>query len=285
MIDAVKLHPINGDPCIMWTGIEDMQRPIRRIFRLNAFREILRTGQMTLTAPHVWDDPQEDPIVLCMLDGRHAGIPRQQSLAEYLAPAWAQCWSFNPGSDTLLRAYSRVTIDKDTKRNREQNDEGVIVKTTPHRMIQAMKARHQAKVSGHFVIGKVQYHPMEAIGDQITKIVNSQHGPSYFQTVQGRADSLIWKRDYFRHEEEVRVLNIVGDPTAERTDFLTVPIDPNELFEEISFDPRLISFERKEREDEIKQLGFVGAVTPDQGYQKIVRLIPMNRAWAAPPTG
>ncbi|MEJ7925805.1 hypothetical protein WG908_03435 [Sphingobium sp. AN641] len=282
MIDAVQLRPIAGDPCIMWTGIEDMQRPIRRIFRLEAFREILRSGQMTLTAPHVWDDPQEDPVAHCMMDGLRIGKHPQQSLSAYLAPAWAQCWSLNPGSDTLLRAYSRVRIDNDTRRNRGQDEEGVIVKTTPHRMIQAMKGWHQAKLAGHLVIGKVQYNPANAIGDQIVRIVHSDYGPQYFRTVQGRADSLIWKRDYFAHEQEVRILNIVAEPGDVRPDFLPMPINPNEVFEEISFDPRLISFERMEREREIKELGFAGSITHDLSYMRTEYLIPMEREWAAP---
>src|SRR3546814_9675504 len=56
-----------------------------------------------------------------------------------------------------------------------------------------------------------------------------------------------------------------------------VRVDPNRLFHSISFDPRLISFEAKEREAEVRDAGYSGEIRPDQSYQKIVNLLEMRR--------
>jgi hypothetical protein len=61
-----------------------------------------------------------------------------------------------------------------------------------------------------------------------------------------------------------------------------VRVDPNMLFQSISFDPRLISFEKKEREEEIRNAGFTGEVRPDHSYQKIINLLEMQRDWPDP---
>ncbi|WP_206523483.1 hypothetical protein, partial [Mesorhizobium sp. M5C.F.Ca.IN.020.29.1.1] len=108
----MELVPISGDPTRFVTRIPDLDAPIRRIFPLQRLLEVVKSGQMALVATRLWDDPREDPAALCMLDGsQHIPGKSQRPLAAYLAPAWAQCWSLNPGSDTLLRAYSRVNLD------------------------------------------------------------------------------------------------------------------------------------------------------------------------------
>lgn len=281
MIDAAQLLPITGEPSVMWTRIEDANKPMRRIFPLWLLFRAVRLKKLTLVSPRKWEDPQEDPAALCMLDGHKFGKP-QQSLEHYLAPCWAQCWSLNPGSDTLLRAYSRVTLDPLEQRNIDPRNEGVTVTTTPQRMIQALKAWREFQNKGHFVIGAVSYHSVEEISQAITSFVKSDLGPKHFQTVQGRADSLLWKRVYFRHEAEVRILNIVAGGLDGSPDFIHLPFEPNELFEEVSFDPRLSPFERAERKAELERLGYTGTISEDQSYHKIIRGITMEKDWPDP---
>jgi hypothetical protein len=47
-----------------------------------------------------------------------------------------------------------------------------------------------------------------------------------------------------------------------------VPINPNEVFEEIAFDPRLATFERREREAIIRSLEYTGKITETGLYQR-----------------
>jgi hypothetical protein len=57
---------------------------------------------------------------------------------------------------------------------------------------------------------------------------------------------------------------------------MRVKIDPNVLFDEVTFDPRLELFERKEREAVIKNLGYTGKIVDSNLYQRpelVVRLV------------
>jgi hypothetical protein len=282
----MELIHISDDPCRFIVRINNLDQPIRRIFPLSRFIETLRSKEMGLVAPRLWDDPREDPTALCMLDGRHLSPPKdQQPLSAYLAPVWAQCWSLNPGSDTLLRAYSRVRIDEQTRRNIHRDEEGVIVTTTVRHLLAASEAWHADGANGHVVVGRVEYLADSEIGQRIVNACNTgELGPNFFRTVQGRADSLMWKRDYFSHEQEARLMLIARVwPDDEPVPAVrSVRIDPNVLFRSISVDPRLISFEAKEREAELREVGFNGEIHPDLSYQKVFNLLEMRRDWPAP---
>lgn len=47
-----------------------------------------------------------------------------------------------------------------------------------------------------------------------------------------------------------------------------MPIEPSAVFDEISFDPRLETFERRERGAVIRSLGYKGAITESDLYQR-----------------
>jgi hypothetical protein len=212
-----------------------------------------------------------------------SGIPhKQRPLAPFLAPAWAQCWSFNPGSDTLLRAYSRVILDPLESRNVDPRNEGVTVTTTPRRLASALAQWASNNKNFHFVIGRVTYKSEELIGKDIVNIVNGKDGPGFFRSVQGRAESLLWKRDFFRHEEEVRLICLQREGPRDAEKFKSFPIDPNEAFAEISFDPRLKTFERREREAEIQRLGYKGELREDRSYIGTFYQLQMLKDWPEP---
>ncbi|MCZ8546316.1 hypothetical protein OOJ09_19175 [Mesorhizobium qingshengii] len=281
----MNLVQINDDPSQFAARIPDLDLPVRRIFPLARLLDAMRSNEMALVAPQLWDDPREDPTVLCMLDGTNLVQNKgQRQLADYLAPAWAQCWSLNPGSDTLLRAYSRVRLDPQSRRNTDRLDEGVTVTTTVRRLLAAGEGWHADGADGHIVVGRVEYLEDQEISQRIVNACNGEQGPRFFCTVQGRANSLLWKRDYFGHEQEVRLL-LIGrswrqdkpSPTLRR-----LRIDPNSLFTSISFDPRLVDFEAIEREAEFREAGYTGEVTRDLSYQKTLSLLMMTRDWPDP---
>ncbi|EKO3577004.1 hypothetical protein P0F01_003152, partial [Vibrio metschnikovii] len=58
---------------------------------------------------------------------------------------------------------------------------------------------------------------------------------------------------------------------------LQVQIDPNTLFDEVSFDPRLDEFERREREDVVRNLGFTGTINNNDLYQRILLQISIDK--------
>jgi hypothetical protein len=277
---------IGADPARHRVRLPDLDVQVRRIFPLGRFLELLQSKKLGLVTPHIWDDPREDPANLCMLDGRMLVPPKgQQPLSAYLAPLWAQCWSLNPGSDTLLRAYSTVSIDPGTQRNRTRDNEGVIVTTTVRHLLSAAEAWHADGADSHFVIGRVEYMEDREIGQRIVNACNTEpHGPTFFGTVQGRAESLLWKRSYFEHEQEVRLMLIARSwPKNEAVPKVrSVRTDPNKIFLNFAFDPRLVPFERMEREAECRAAGFTGEIRLDENYQKVLHLLEMRREWPQP---
>ena len=83
------------------------------------------------------------------------------------------------------------------------------------------------------------------------------------------------KRAQFSHENEVRLLCVGPNKLGTGEDIRHFSIDPNNLFIEIAFDPRLISFERLEREQALRALGYAGQIREDISYAKVLNLIPL----------
>lgn len=190
-----------------------------------------------------------------MRDGRN---PRggQKQLQDFLMPAYAQCWSFESSSDILLRAYSRVTVHPILRRNMEPALEGVRVETTPRRLIQSVNSYAANQRGVQFYLGRVSYAPAKEVSQHIVNSL-AEIGAAEIGRGDHRAEMLFLKRDYFRHEDEVRLLAIFDNHGA-KFDTYPVQIDPNQLFRKVEFDPRLITFERREREAKARELGYTG---------------------------
>ena len=257
----LELIQVGEDPCRFVARLPDLDVPIRRIFNFKWLLKTLRSKKMGLLAPHTWEDPREDLTALCMLDGFRL-TPRkgQTSLALYLAPVWSQCWSLNPGSDTLLRAYSHVKKHKKTRRNIRRQNEGVAVTTTVRKLLAAAEGWNRDGANCHVVVGRVEYLDDKEIQQRIVNACNGEYGPQFFSTVRGRADSLMWKRNYFHQEDEVRLL-LIGrewDRKATSPSVRNMRVDPDTLFTSISVDPRLEPFEANEREIELGRVPING---------------------------
>jgi hypothetical protein len=61
-------------------------------------------------------------------------------------------------------------------------------------------------------------------------------------------------------------------------------VDPNTLFTDVAFDPRLISFERREREEKLRKVAFTGPVREDISYIGVFNTISLQD-WLEPETG
>jgi hypothetical protein len=264
-------------------SIEDMDRPLHRIFPVWHFERLCALKQLVLVTPSLWIDPREDPCAGFVLTPQPGTTNRpQQSVADYLREGWAQCWSYEADSDVLLRAYSRVILDPLIQRNTTPAEEGIRVTTTAGRLIAAMETWGERHTDCHFYIAPVTYESDNVFGQALANHLSRPEGPRYFSTPDGRADSLFVKRAQFSHENEVRILCVGPDKLGTGEKIRSFPIDPNALFTEVSFDPRLISFERREREQKLRSLGFTGPMREDQSYAKVFTLIPMAKGWPDP---
>ncbi len=195
----------------------------------------------------------------------------------YLKPAYAQCWSKTEESDTLLRAYSRVVKDPHFGRNIDPRQEGVRVRTSVSCLIGASQDWARALSGVSCFIGAVQYGTAAEIKQHLVNLVD-QFGPAKLGVGQLRAKLLLLKRKAFSHENEIRLI-CVDERKVEQLNVLRVSVAPNELIEEVTFDPRLPTFERKEREEAIRSLGYTGQFGSSDLYQKLFIELPLPNGW------
>ncbi len=246
--------------------ISDPDLPIYRIYSLWFLEEALRLRQLALTLPASWEDPFEivgDAIAV----NTHRGDRIEQVIInQSLPPAFAQCWSRTGESDSLLRAYSRVVKDPHFGRNTCPRDEGVRVRSTPRKLLQALLAGTPPGLKGHWFVGAVQYLPREALLQEIANAIG-RHGFQVFEVPSNRAKLLLLKRDAFSHEAEIRII-FVRQNREPREAVIRVPIEPSAVFDEMSFDPRLQTFERRERETVARSLGYQGQIAESGLYQR-----------------
>ena len=118
--------------------IDDQDAPIYRIFRLAHFREGIQNRELVLVPPHRWDDPFENLLTRCAISYARQPQRPQQFFDKLRKPLHAQCWSMVQESDTLWRAYSRVVKDRASNRNICPDDEGVQVRSTPRKLLNAL---------------------------------------------------------------------------------------------------------------------------------------------------
>jgi hypothetical protein len=258
----------------------DLDRPLYRIFPLWAFEDMLRVKRLVLVPPSFWEDPLEDiPSSIMMQRPDNA----QKELNGYLHPARCQCWSFESESDSLLRAYSRVTIDPLHSRNCEPRNEGVMVRTTPRRLSRSLKEWRERVTWGRFYLGRVEYLGNDEASQKIADILRNK-GPVEMGRGMNRAQSLLLKRKAFSHEDEVRLIWVCDD-RREVEKAMTVNVNPNDFIDEVTFDPRLKRFELLERQQSAKALGYEGAFIEGGLYQRTLfqTFVPWNwEEWEGP---
>ena len=255
-------------------NIADPDAPIYRIYPLWFFEEALRLRQLVLVAPEGWEDPYEIlPSRVMIVHERTA--PSQQRPLGPLRPAYAQCWSNTRESDTLLRAYSRVVKDSQFGRNTSPRDEGVRVRSTSRKLLQGLEAWSPSPAAKSCFIGAVLYADGEQILQDLTNLID-QHGAEALAEGRLRAALLLLKRSAFQHEAEVRLIYIEARDVPAAS-LVRVPINPNDVFDEVTFDPRLAEFERREREAIARSLGYNGTFADSDLYRGQALLVMLDK--------
>ena len=103
---------------------------------------------------------------------------------------------------------------------------------------------------------------------EIANAINT-YGPTMFEKPENRAQLLLMKRKAYEHEAEVRLLVVPSGPQHLEQTF-QIQFDPNAVFDEISFDPRVETFERLERERIIANVGYTGQFRASLLYQCVL---------------
>ena len=193
----------------------DLDMPVFRIMPMFRILEMLQKGILVLTKPKIWDDPFENALLAATVvtsAGETGDIAAKNEV-------YGQCWSIHHETDAMWRIYS-------------PDKQGAKIKSTPRKLLDAMKDH----VNNHWklkcFIGKVSYLPLNELSTKLSEV-------NVFETDgSGIADSLLYKRCEFDHEKEVRLI-FSGDTQECMADYYPFRIKPNEIIEEIIFDPRM----------------------------------------------
>jgi hypothetical protein len=164
--------------------------------------------------PKKWDDPFENFILTRAVAAKQGMYPNINVQANF----YGQCWTELKESDAIWRIYSP---DKN----------GVKVKTTIGKLLKSLV---KATSNGECFIGRVSYLKDASLKNKLEDklwLLDEAALP------RGRANTLLFKRTEFSHENEVRLLYLYPNQTTD--DVFSYPIDPLKLFDSIQFDPRI----------------------------------------------
>ena len=206
--------------------------PIYRIMPIHRFLQLLEEKKLTLVKPKKWDDPFENALLNCTFetpDGEAGSFAAKDFV-------YGQCWTFHPETDAMWRIYSH---DKD----------GVRVSTTPGKLLTALQKSVQERHNLKCFIGKVSYLSKKKLLEKLQSIDLLNTNGS------GIAESLLYKREEFSHENEIRLI-YSGDYNDSISDIFQFDIDPATLLDQILFDPRMKKNSMEEYRLAIKEKDF-----------------------------
>lgn len=225
------------------SGVDE---PIYRVFSIERLLEIFTSKALVLVKPSKWDDPFENFILkskMEFVDGEQADIAFANQI-------FGQCWSLLSESDAMWRIYS-------------PDKHGVKVKTTPRKLRDALASQVEHPSLSAF-IGRVRYESGQYLREMVNDRVRMQN--KIFDTSgRGHAETLLFKREEFSHEREVRIVYSGSERDAQR-DIFPFRIDPFSLIEEIVFDPRMDRNLAAIYESHFLGSGFSGPVSRSQMY-------------------
>ncbi|SCZ01169.1 hypothetical protein SAMN02927903_03356 [Flavobacterium caeni] len=204
--------------------------------------EILEMRRNTLLNPEKWDDKHENMFLNSTIE--ISGMKLKSQLGKSI---FCQCWSFTKESDTMWRAYS-------TQKN------SVKISSTPRKLLSGL-LKIDKNVNKVFV-GKVTY----LTSPKLKKLFLENAKDWIFeQGGLGQCKTLLYKRYPFKNENEVRL--IYNTFTNFERLILKYEIDPDDLIDNIVFDPRIEYSDFKSKKIKLQELGFKKSIVKSNLYK------------------
>jgi hypothetical protein len=211
-----------------------LDKSIYRIMSVSRLIECLTTKQLVLVKPKLWDDPFENYLLSATVELANG---ERGTLGPIRDSVFGQCWTRHRETDAMWRIYSH---DKN----------GVRVKSSPRKLFKALKDANPNYGDVTCFIGRVQYHDKKGLISELQAIELMRSNGS------GIAESLLHKRKEFAHEKEVRLIHNTHDRALAKADTYLFPVDPNDLFEQAIFDPRMDRSDYLKAEQELRRRGY-----------------------------
>lgn len=223
--------------------------PVFRYMKYQHFLDWVKTGQYWISNICRWEDPYENYLLKCPLLDKFG-----QRISKIGLPRYGQCWTMLPESDAMWRIYSEVSRGQadDTL---ESSGIGVRIKTTAERL-QKIPSIITGFNLGH--IGPVKYTKQTDIERNMRRL-QLKNTKEYWDACD---KALFEKRVEFSHEQEFRFVfscNFNRDPLDMDycyPDYIEGQITPQELIEEVTFDPRIPISEFQAKQKELIEMGF-----------------------------
>ncbi|QRR02465.1 DUF2971 domain-containing protein [Dyadobacter sandarakinus] len=212
----------------------ELDRPIYRVITEDRLFELFNDKINVLVRPQKWDDPFENFIMNStglLPDGQKFSVKFRDHF-------YGQCWTRTRESDAIWRIYS-------------PNKCGARITTTPRKLLTALYRSLGDYASISCFIGKVNYYNTK---DLKTFLLDNASNLILDSTGVGQAQSLLFKRTPFKHENEVRI--IYNSQGTHNDDIFSFSIDPFDLISDIVFDPRMDYNHFSKSKDALRNLGF-----------------------------
>lgn len=236
---------------VLYIDPNEMDNQVYRVFPFDALLEVLIENKLTLVKTKFWEDPYENYIFKCnwkMQDGTK--IDPTGMIDQF----FGQCWTETEDSDAMWRIYSA-----DTK--------SVRVKTKVNKLFDVIFDDHSYNSLTKSFIGRVKYDTKLNIQNYISNF-NNPHPVIKDTTLQIMIDAHLWKREEFVHEKEIRILHTCDSSSPlKQKPIVKFDIDPNDLFEEITLDPRISERFEKIYTDTLRKLGYTGTINKSELYK------------------
>jgi hypothetical protein len=178
---------------------------------------MFRKQEITLVRPRKWDDPFENYITSAkfnLKDGSFRRLPERNLI-------YGTCWTKKAISDAMWRIYSPDKIS-------------VRIKSTPTLVANELNAALSNYKKSGWYIGKVSYLTQKKIVQQASKLAKEILDKS---SENAAAKSVLFKRNAFSHEQEVRILVCDRHKLGENG-ILHIKCDPHNIVQSVLTDSR-----------------------------------------------
>lgn len=238
----------------LFFDISEIDSPIYRIIPFESFLEMITTNSLTLVKTRLWEDPYENFLLKCNASLQNGTPVDMKGLQEQI---FGQCWTLFPETDAFWRIYSH-------------NINGVRLKSTVRKLLNAIFDDHSYATLTTSFIGKVRYYSQQNINALFTN-------PNYIGSINslGAAmiDAQLIKRIEFEHEKEVRLLYQVDSFSPDiQNNIKSFAINPNHLIDDVMLDPRISGRNENIYRQTLQSLGYQNPIIKSQLYN----FVPIN---------
>jgi hypothetical protein len=175
---------------------------------------------MTFVKPDKWDDPFENLIAKTIIKLETGNEPSFRDLG-IRENSHGTCWTRKPTSDAIWRIYS-------------PDKRAVRIESTPEIISRNISRWLKNYPKSKLYIGAVDYVPYKQIKQKAKDFARRVRSAELFKAA---AESLLFKREEFSHEDEVRII-LIDQYNMSKDRVLNVDVEPHDIIQSVEIDPR-----------------------------------------------